>query len=185
MSAMTTAPSGVEPVLEPMSETAHQNGSSSAGLRGRVASWSTVQWASAVLMVVVLALAGLVVRNVVVRAGGSEATMPRSVAMEQATGVRFNRVAVVGDGGLVEVSFVAVDVDKAQAFMEDTARSPKIRAEDRPGGTERISVMRQGHNMRPGQTYYFVYQNTGGAVRPGEHVTLAVGDQLLEHVPVR
>ncbi|MGN6299564.1 MAG: hypothetical protein ACTHN8_00540 [Angustibacter sp.] len=154
-------------------------------LRRRLRAWTAVQWAAAALMVLVLALGGLVTRNVIVRLSDHEVTVPRSVAMEQATGVRFNRVAVVGDGGLVEISFVAVDVDKAQAFMEDTARSPKIRAEDRAGGTERISVMRQGHNMRPGQTYYFVYQNTGGAVRAGEHVTLVVGSEQLRHVPVQ
>ena len=153
--------------------------------RARVGGWTAVQWASTVLLVAVLVLAGVVVRNVLVRTASHEVRVPRSVAMEQATGVRFDRVAVVGDGGLVEVSFIALDVDKAQAFMEDTARSPKLRAEDRSGGTERISVMRQGHNMRPGQTYYFVYQNTGGAVRAGEHVTLVVGSEQLEHVPVQ
>ncbi|KQX62010.1 hypothetical protein ASD06_15915 [Angustibacter sp. Root456] len=154
-------------------------------LRGHLAAWSAAQWVSAVLTVLALALGGLVARNVVVHQATHDVSVPRSGAMELATGVRFDRVAVVGDGGLVEVSFVALDVDKAQAFMEDSANSPTIRAEDRAGGTERISVMRQGHNMRPGQTYYFVYQNTGGAVRPGEHVTLVVGSQQLRHVPVR
>jgi hypothetical protein len=173
---LTEVPEGPAPV-------AHR--SWARRLRDRVSAWSAIQWASAVLVVVVLGLGGLVARNVALRLTGDEVTVPRSVAMEQATGVRFNRVAVVGDGGLVEISFVALDVDKAQAFMEDTARSPKIRAEDRPGGTERISVMRQGHNMRPGQTYYFVYQNTGGAVRPGEHVTVVVGSEQLRHVPVQ
>jgi hypothetical protein len=173
---LTEVPDGPAPV---------QRVSWARRLRERLAAWSAVQWASAVTMVLVLALGGLVVRNVAVRLTDHEVTVPRGVAMEQATGVRFNRVAVVGDGGLVEISFVALDVDKAQAFMEDTARSPKIRAEDRAGGTERISVMRQGHNMRPGQTYYFVYQNTGGAVRAGEHVTLVVGSEQLQHVPVQ
>ena len=173
---LTEVPEGPAPV---------QRASWVRRLRRRLGAWSAVQWASAVTMVLVLALGGLVARNVAVRLADHEVTVPRSVAMEQATGVRFDRVAVVGDGGLVEISFVALDVDKAQAFMEDTARSPKIRAEDRAGGTERISVMRQGHNMRPGQTYYFVYQNTGGAVRAGEHVTLVVGSEQLQHVPVR
>lgn len=173
---LTEVPEGPAPV---------QRASWARRLRRRLGAWSAVQWASAVTTVLVLALGGLVARNVAVRLADHEVTVPRSVAMEQATGVRFDRVAVVGDGGLVEISFVALDVDKAQAFMEDTARSPKIRAEDRAGGTERISVMRQGHNMRPGQTYYFVYQNTGGAVRAGEHVTLVVGSEQLQHVPVQ
>jgi hypothetical protein len=44
--------------------------------------------------------------------------------------------------------------------------------------------MRQGHNLRAGQTYYLVYQNTQGAIRGGEEVTVTKDDLTLEHVPV-
>ena len=153
-------------------------------LKERVAAWSWAQWLSATLMVVVLAAAAVLVHNVVARAGEPDTRVPQNAAMEKALGVRMSRVAVVGDGGLVTLSFVALDVDKAQAFMADRDHVPELVAEDRTGGTHRVSIMRQGHNVRAGSTYYFVYQNTDGAIRAGEHVTVVVGSQRLEHVPV-
>ena len=44
--------------------------------------------------------------------------------------------------------------------------------------------MKQGHTLRPGQTFYLVYQNTGAALRSGEEVTIDIGDLTLPHVPV-
>ena len=61
---------------------------------------------------------------------------------------------------------------------------PVLRSEARDGSTNRVSIMRQGHINRAGATYYFVYQNTGGALRAGEDVTIEYGGLRLEHVPV-
>jgi hypothetical protein len=47
-----------------------------------------------------------------------------------------------------------------------------------------VSLMKQGHNMRPGQTYYLVYENTGGALRPDERVSIETDSLQLRHVPV-
>jgi hypothetical protein len=104
--------------------------------------------------------------------------------MEQQLGVRFSRLAVVGDGGLLELSFVILDPDKATEFEANLRNPPAILSDDRPGGTTRISVMKQGHNLIPGQTYYLVYQNTQGAVRPRGHATIVQGKLRLKHVPV-
>ncbi len=114
----------------------------------------------------------------------SSHTFPQSTAMEQQLGVRFSRLAMVGDGGLLELSFVVVDVDKATEFEASLAKPPVIVSEDRPGGTKRISVMKQGHNLVAGLTYYLVYENTRGAVRSGGHATIRAGHLRLEHVPV-
>jgi len=59
-----------------------------------------------------------------------------------------------------------------------------LRSEARDESTNRVSVMRQGHINRAGATYYFVYQNTRGALRAGEDVTIEYGGLRLEHVPV-
>jgi hypothetical protein len=59
-----------------------------------------------------------------------------------------------------------------------------LRSEARNASTNRVSIMRQGHINRAGATYYFVYQNTGGALRAGEDVTIEYGGLRLEHVPV-
>lgn len=110
--------------------------------------------------------------------------VPHSTAMESATGIRFSRVAVVGDGGLLTVFYVVLDSEKATVFQADRDHPPKLRSEVRQGGTQRASIMRAGHQMRAGQTYYLVYEDTKGAIRPGERVTISYGDRTLRHVPV-
>jgi len=113
-----------------------------------------------------------------------DAPMPQSAALEAATGVRFSRVAVVGDGGLVMVEYVVLDVEKAVAFQADRAHVPALVSEARDGGTQRVSIMKPGHLIRAGQTYYFVYQDTGSAIRPGETITLRYLSHELHDVPV-
>ena len=44
--------------------------------------------------------------------------------------------------------------------------------------------MKPGHLIRAGQTYYFVYQNTASAIRPGEMITVQYLSHQLHHVPV-
>jgi hypothetical protein len=110
--------------------------------------------------------------------------MPQSAAMEDRLGIRFSRVAVVGDGGLITVSYVVLDSEKAARFQTDTAHPPVLSSESRDGGSSRVSLMRQGHNLRAGQTYYLVYQNTRGAIRHNEKVNIQYGSLSLAHVAV-
>jgi hypothetical protein len=139
---------------------------------------------NAVLVVVVAALVAFLV--VAPRLGKAHADerVPHSTAMEARTGVRFSRVAVVGDKGLLTVFYVVLDSEKATAFQADREHPPMLRSEARDGGTRRASIMRAGHLMRAGQTYYLVYENTDGAIRSGEHVTITYGGRTLRHVPV-
>ncbi len=109
---------------------------------------------------------------------------PHSAELERATGVQFSRVAVVGDGGLVMVEYVVQDVEKAKAFQYDRTHVPTLTSQSRPLSTSRVSIMKPGHLIRPGQTYYFVYQNTAGALRSGEWVTITYLDHELTDVPV-
>ena len=140
--------------------------------------------ALAVVAVLVVAVLGLLGARVLRGGDDPGRPVPHSAAMETALGVRISRVAVVGDGGLVTVSYVVLDVDKASRFQADVKHPPVLRSEARDGSTNRVSVMRQGHINRAGATYYFVYQNTGGALRAGEDVTIEYGGLRLEHVPV-
>ena len=136
------------------------------------------------LVAVLLALATTVIVRLGPHAEAEVGSMPRSSALEELTGVRISRVAVVGDGGLVTVFYVVLDSEKATRFQSDREHPPALRSEARDGGTQRASIMRAGHNMRSGQTYYLVYQNTGNALRSGETMTLTYGGRALHHVPV-
>ncbi len=109
---------------------------------------------------------------------------PQSAAMEDKLGVRFSRVAVVGDGGLVQLNYVVLDSEKASRFQSDVTHPPTLVSEARDGKTQRVSVMKQGHTLRAGQTYYLVYQNTRSALRSGERASIVDADLQLAHVPV-
>ena len=140
--------------------------------------------ANVVLVLLVLVLGGLVVTSLRGPAAAGSTAVPQSAALERATGVRFSRVAVVGDGGLVMVEYVVLDVEKATAFQADRPHVPTLASEAREGGTQRVSIMKPGHLIRAGQTYYFVYQNTASAIRPGEMITLRYLSHELHHIPV-
>jgi hypothetical protein len=131
----------------------------------------------------VIAVTALVARGVWA-AAQAPPSFPQSSAMEAELGVRFSRVAVVADGGLVTLSYVVLDAEKAKRFQSDTAHPPVLRSEARDGQTSRVSLMRQGHTLRPGSTYYLVYQNTRGALRADELATIEYGGLSLRHVPV-
>lgn len=139
------------------------------------------QW---IVLAVMAVLVALIVGNVVQSRSQPSSLEPQSAAMENALGVRFSRVAVVGDGGLITVSYVVLDPEKATRFQSDRAHAPVLRSEARDGGTRRVSLMKQGHNLRAGQTYYLIYENTAGALRAGERVSIDDGDLHLRHVPV-
>jgi hypothetical protein len=137
------------------------------------------------LATAVLLFGGLVVvRGPAQVAHHTPPAVPRSSAMEKLTGVRFSRVVVVGDGGLVTAFYVVIDPEKATQFQADRDHPPHLAAEKRDGGTSRASIMRAGHLMRAGQTYYLVYQNTRGAIRSGETISIRYGGVTLRHVPV-
>ena len=142
---------------------------------------TVVRWVVIVLVtLLVAAIAGNLVQS---RAQATRVT-PQSAALEEALGVRFSRVAVVGDGGLITLSYVVLDSAKATEFQSNTAHPPVLQSEARPKSTKRVSLMKQGHNLRAGQTYYLVYENTAGALRPQEEVSIDVGNLHLRHFPV-
>jgi len=110
--------------------------------------------------------------------------VPVNTGMQQRLGVRFTRAAVVADGGLITLSYVVLDSDKATLFQSDRAHPPTLTSESRPLSTAKVSLMKQGHVLNAGQTYYLVYENTRGALRPGEQVTITDGGLSLPHFPV-
>jgi hypothetical protein len=141
---------------------------------------------AAIMLIAAALLLGLIGTSgyVAARAHRSSSGFPQSATMEHRFGVRFTRVAVVGDGGLIVLTYVVLDAEKAARFQDDRAHPPVLASEARQLSTRRISVMKQGHTLRPGQTYYLVYENTRGALQAGERATIADGNLRLEHVPV-
>ena len=111
--------------------------------------------------------------------------VPENASMEAKLGVRFVQAAVVADGGLVELRYTVLDAQKASAFQRRVHNPPTLHSEKRSGTLYRTALMRQGHDLRPGQDYYILYLNNKGAVRPGETMEIDAGGQKLAKVPVR
>jgi hypothetical protein len=135
-----------------------------------------------IALAVLLALGGLVVHNLLA-SSAADPVVPTSAAMENVLGVRFSRVAVVGDGGLVEVSYLVLDSEKATRFQSRTADPPVLTNLGSGRTTKRVSLMKQGHQLRNGQTYYLVYLNSG-VLKPGDRAEITSQHQTLTGVPV-
>jgi hypothetical protein len=111
--------------------------------------------------------------------------VPENRQLESSLGIRVQQAAVVADGGLVEIRYTVLDSQKASRFQNDVHHPPVLRSERRRGDVYRAALMKQGHELRPGQTYYILYLNNGNAIRSGETLELEAGGTKLQHVPVR
>ena len=102
----------------------------------------------------------------------------------QASGVLITRVAVTGDGGLVDLRFRVVDPDRANALHD--AGTPSALVDERTGLVVHDLLMNHAHTgaYRAGVTYYLVFTNPGNWVHRGGRVTVLLGDAQVEHVAV-
>lgn len=113
-------------------------------------------------------------------------TVPTNAAIEARWGVRPTLVATTADGGLVDFRFVVLDPDKVSALMSDPQNLPVLRVE--ASGTivnSAAAMAGDRHNYNAGGTYFVLYRNIGGAIRPGTAVTILFGDLKIEHVIAR
>ena len=107
--------------------------------------------------------------------GGPRApTVPSSPAVEQTWGVHVTAVNVTADGGLIDLRLVVLDATKAAALMADRQVAPRIVVED-SGRLTLFPAMTVHRRMQVGRTYFLLYRNTGGVVRAGHELTIAVG----------
>ena len=138
---------------------------------------------------IVLLAASLVTAVTIRFVGSAQAApgynVPHDGQLEATLGIRFSQAAVVGDGGLVELRYIVLETQKASAFQNDTKHPPTLRSERNGKLAWRPALMKQGHELRPGQTYYLLYLNSSGAVKRGDQIEIDYGPHRLQHVPVR
>jgi hypothetical protein len=140
----------------------------------------------ALTLLLALALAGAVTLHLSTGAhAGPPYDVPHDGQMEAALGIRFSQAALVADGGLVELRYVVLDAQKASAFQNDTKHPPVLRNERTSKTTWRAALMKQGHELRPGQSYYLLYLNSQNAIKRGDTIAIESGKRHLLHVPVR
>jgi hypothetical protein len=104
-------------------------------------------------------------------------------AIEDRWGIRILQVTATADGGLVDLRYQITDPNKAIFLYDDIGNFPKLVTED--GGVEiAINNLSHEHDLEFGRTYFVLYRNVVGAVKPGGLVTVSVGDLSLEHFQV-
>ena len=112
-------------------------------------------------------------------------TIPAHADVEATYGVRFVRVDLLAEGGLVELRYQTIDPAKSTVFHDvDGAHLPFL--VDESTGRKITETQFHSHSMdeTPGRTYSILYGNAGGALEPGSSVTINVGDLQIEHVRV-
>ncbi len=102
--------------------------------------------------------------------------------IEDEWGIRIIHVALVSQGGLIDLRYQVTDPDKAYDLFDAVENIPRVVAED---GTEMgMNDDPHTHNLEFGYQYFFLLRNANGSVKPGTHVSVAVGDKILPFVPV-
>jgi hypothetical protein len=115
---------------------------------------------------------------------GEPPPVVNAAGLVRRSGVRVSHVAISGDGGLVDLRFIAVDPDTANVVHE--AEYPPQIVDERTGVVVQDLLMGHRHSgrMLAGQTYYLIFSNPGDLVRRGDLVTVVLGDARLPHVRV-
>jgi len=83
---------------------------------------------------------------------------------------------------MVDFRYIVLDPDKALAMIDNIKNLPVLVAESDGTVVKSAALMPAKHNLNPGQTYFFLYRDTNGAIKPGTAVTVKFGDMSLEHV---
>jgi hypothetical protein len=104
--------------------------------------------------------------------------------LPQRTGVEITRVAVTGDGGLVDLRFAVVDPDLANALHEEG--TPPAVVDEKTGLVVHDLLMNHSHTgaYKAGVTYYLVFNNPGNWIHRGSRVSVLLGNAQVEHVVV-
>jgi hypothetical protein len=128
--------------------------------------------------------------NVSVLAASNASTnnLPQSTSIEERWGIRVSMVGVTADGGLIDFRYVVVDPNKALDWMADIKNVPTLVVEN--SGAEKApqvnvaALMPHKQDFHAGRTYFLLYRNTRGAIKPGSKISVVIGDLKLEGVPV-
>lgn len=97
--------------------------------------------------------------------------------IEDQWGVRFMHVALVAEGGLLDVRYQVTDPDKAVYMFDEVENIPRVIASN--GIELAMNDDPHTHDLEFGFSYFFLLRNVDNSVKPGDQVTIAVGDVEL------
>lgn len=110
----------------------------------------------------------------------AEPGVPSSPAVESAWGIQVTSVTTTADGGLVDLRFVVLDPGKAAAAMDGRDVAPRLLVGD--DDVVLFPSMTLHRGLTVGHSYFLLYRNTGGLVRPGHEISVLVGELRIGHV---
>ena len=119
------------------------------------------------------------------QAAPENAPVPLSAGIEAQYGIRISQVAVTADGGMVDFRYVVTDPDKAASFALDATSTPLLVAQGSKVVVSETSPMSHKQALHAGTTYFLLYRNAGGSIKPQSYITVSLGKLKLERVPVR
>jgi len=128
--------------------------------------------------------AGSVIANQSASAAGASGPVPVSRAVEAASGIRVLAAHVVGSGGIVELTYQVLEPTKLGIVEGDPTKTPSITNPASGQTLIKTAGMRAGHATRPAGTYFLLYYNKSGAVRPGDKIDVTIAGTTLAGVPV-
>jgi len=128
--------------------------------------------------------AGSVIARQDAHASGSGGPAPIDRAVEASSGIRVLGAHVVGDGGIVELTYQVLDPAKASIVEGDVTKTPLITDAGNGETLHDTAAMRHGHAMRPAGTYFLLYYNKGKAVVAGDRIDITINGAVLHDVPV-
>lgn len=147
---------------------------------GRLRRRGTVGLAAAALAVAVGGAAVVTSAS----AADKRPTVPQDQNVETKSGIRLTRVSLAADGGLLDVRYIVLNPSLATQWTGNTDKPPVIANERSRARFDRVAAMREGHDLRAGQTYYLIYLNKGGDVRRGDRIDVEIAGAVLRGVPV-
>lgn len=140
-----------------------------------------------ILAVPAAAVAAVILVAASVRGWVEEASTPglSPAAFTEATGIEIVRVTVTASGGALDVRYRVTDASTASAHAAGGHTVVAVQ----PGSGELLDAMFGMHARTPkfenGHTYYQLLVNSGGAVEPGDHVSVVVHAARLSDVVVQ
>ncbi len=106
-----------------------------------------------------------------------------AATLETSYGVRIDRIAVIGGGGLVDFRFTVLDPAKARPILAEHGKLPRLMAE---GSESELQAPSHGamRNVRiqKNAACFLLYPNARSVIHPGTRVAVAFGDVRVEPV---
>jgi hypothetical protein len=141
--------------------------------------------APAILLVIIFAavFSFLMVNHSQAASQQGQAVIVSQSEFESQYGMQVKLVALTAAGGMVDVRIKVVDPEKAKTLLNDPQHAPVLNL-----GNYKVTIQapedqrNQVTTINGPGTLYFLYPNSGNAVKTGMPVTLAFGDIHLKPI---